>query len=81
MVERDGSYDLFEFNSSRLTNIHKHNVMPGSLFGFNADRSFGLLAFDTTVEDPQVRYSIVTVENEVVWEFVLRRSELRHAAE
>lgn len=75
-IERPGAYDLYEFMSSRLTNRHTHRVLDGALFGYNEDRSFGLLSFDTTKEDPEVRYTIVTVDDEPVWSISLRRSQL-----
>jgi alkaline phosphatase D len=77
-IERDKGYDLYEFESSRLTNIHTHKIMPGSLFGYNEKCSFGLLTFDTTREDPQVTYQIVNIDNEIIHEFSLKRSQLAH---
>ncbi len=75
-IERPGAYDLYELQSSRLTNIHTHPVMKASIWGFNRDRSFGLLSFDTTRDDPRLTYSVVTIDNEVVRSFTLRRSAL-----
>lgn len=62
MVERDGAYDLFEFNSSRLTNIHKHRPMKRALFSYNRTPSFGLVHFRPEVEDPAVAYEVVTID-------------------
>jgi alkaline phosphatase D len=76
--ERDNGYPLYEFESSRLTNIHTHPVMPGSLFGYNNKCSFGLIAFDTTASDPTVTYRIVNIDNEVIHALVLRKSQLTH---
>ena len=78
-IERDHGYDLYEFESSRLTNIHTHKIMPGSLFGYNEKCSFGLLTFDTTKEDPHMTYQIVNIDNEIIREFSLKRSQLAHA--
>jgi alkaline phosphatase D len=75
-IERPGAYDLYEFQSSRLTNIHTHQVMKASIWGFNKDRSFGLLSFDTTKDDPEVTYRVVTIGDEVVRSFTLKRSAL-----
>lgn len=77
-IERDSGYDLYEFESSRLTNIHTHKVMPGSLFGYNEKCSFGLLVFDTTRPDPQVTYRIINIDNEIIHEFSLGKSQLTH---
>lgn len=77
-IERESGYDLYEFESSRLTNVHTHKIMPGSLFGYNKKCSFGLLMFDTTRPDPQVTYRIINIDNEIVHEFSLRKSQLTH---
>jgi len=77
-IERPNGYDLYEFESSRLTNIHTHQVMAGSLFGYNKKCSFGLLQFDTTISEPQVTYKIINIDNEVIYTFSLRRSQLAH---
>jgi len=77
-IERPNGYALHEFESSRLTNIHTHKVMPGALFGYNKKCSFGLLRFDTTIPDPQVTYKIINIGNEVIYTFSLKRSQLTH---
>jgi alkaline phosphatase D len=77
-IERPDGYDLYEFESSRLTNIHTHEVMPGCLFGYNEKCSFGKLSFDTTKPDPVVTYTIVNIDNEVIHTLSLKRSELSH---
>jgi len=77
-IERDNGYDLYEFESSRLTNIHTHKIMPGSLFGYNEKCSFGLLTFDTTKEDPAITYQIVNIDDEIVRQISLKRSSLTH---
>lgn len=77
-IERPNGYPLYEFESSKLTNIHTHKVMPGSLFGYNKKCSFGLLQFDTAIPDPQVTYKIINIDNEVIYTFSLNRSRLTH---
>jgi len=77
-IERPGAYDLYEFESSRLTNIHHHGVMKGSIYGYNKTCSFGLLEFDTTSADPTVTYRIVTIDGKAVHTFRLKRSQLSH---
>jgi alkaline phosphatase D len=78
-IERENGYDLYEFESSKLTNIHTHKIMPGALFGYNRKCSFGLLTFDTTKTDPEVTYQIISIDNELIWEFTLRKSQLTHS--
>jgi len=77
---RPGSYDLYEFESSRLTNRHTHGIVqtPGLIFGYNKKCSFGLLHFDTTQADPEVVCKIINIEGEEVYAFNLKRSQLVH---
>jgi alkaline phosphatase D len=77
-IKRDNGYDLYEFESSKLTNIHTHKIMPGALFGYNQKCSFGLLTFDTTKTDPEVTYQIINIDDEVIWELSLKKSQLTH---
>lgn len=77
-IERENGYDLYEFESSKLTNIHTHKIMPGAVFGYNKKCSFGLLMFDTTKTDPEVTYQIINIDNELIWEFSLKKSQLMH---
>lgn len=73
-----GSYPLYEFNSSRLTNQHVHPTMEkqGAIFSYNAKQSFGLVHFDTTADDPSVTYDVISIDEERVHSLTVRRSEL-----
>ena len=67
--------------SSRLTNVHTHKLMENAvgsefIMGYNQKCSFGLLDFDTSAEDPQVKYTIVNIDNEVIDSRTLKLSEL-----
>jgi alkaline phosphatase D len=75
-TERPGAYPLYEANSSRLTNIHTHAAVKGSLFSYNKKCSFALLTFDTTKADPEIRYDVVTIDNEVMHTLTVKRSEI-----
>jgi alkaline phosphatase D len=77
-IERENGYDLYEFESSKLTNIHTHKIMPGALFGYNQKCSFGLLTFDTTKTDPEAMYQIISIDDEVIWKLSLKKSQLTH---
>ena len=77
-IERPSGYPLYEFESSRLTNIHTHGIMTGSLFGYNKKCSFGLLSFDTTAPDPTVTYRVINIDSVVMHTLVLRKSQLTH---
>jgi len=78
-IERPGAYALYEFESSKLTNIHTHGIMKGCLYGYNKTCSFGLLSFDTTKPDPEVTYRIGTIDNKIVHTFTLKKSQLTHS--
>jgi len=78
-IHRPDGYDLFEFNSSRLTNQHVHPTMEkqGALFSYNKKQSFGLVTFDTTAADAMVRYDVISIDGETVHSLPLRRSQLQ----
>lgn len=77
-IDRPGGYPLYEFESSRLTNVHTHGIMPGSLFGYNRKCSFGLLGFDTKRDDPELAYQIYNIDNELIHTFVVKKSTISH---
>jgi alkaline phosphatase D len=77
-IDRDNAYPLYEFESSRLTNKHKHGLKPGAIFGYNEKQSFGLLSFDSTKADPTVTFEIVSIDNETIHSLTIRHSEISH---
>lgn len=77
-IKRENGYDLYELESSKLTNIHTHKIIRSSLFGYNKKCSFGLLTFDTTIADPRITYQIVNIDDEIIEELLLRKSQLTH---
>ena len=78
-LARPDGYDLYEFNSSRLTNQHVHATMEkkGALFSYNEPQSFGLVTFDTTLDDPTVGYEVVNINGEKPHSITVKRSELK----
>ena len=78
-LDRPNGYDLYEFNSSRLTNQHVHPTMEkkGAIFSYNEPQSFGLVTFDTMLEDPQVTYEVVNIDGEKPHSITVKRSELK----
>ncbi len=64
--DRKNNYPIYEFTSSRLTNIHYHALMPGALFGYNEKNGFAILTFDTQVEQPYMEYQIFNIDNELI---------------
>ncbi len=79
-IDRETGYPFYEFESSRLTNEHKHNTMEDAVFSYNALQSFGLLSFDTTKTDPEVRYTIVNIDGVEVYTITVKLSQLTHSA-
>ena len=77
-IERTNAYPLYEFESSRLTNQHVHELMPNALFGYNEKQSFGLLTFDTTLPDPTVTYQIISIDDELIHSLTIKKSEISH---
>jgi len=77
MVERKGAYDLFELNSSRLTNVHKHRAMKRALFSYNRTPSFGLVHFEPGGDDPRLTYEVVTIDGLRVHRLEIPLSKLR----
>lgn len=76
-IKRSQGYDLYEFNSSRMTNEHVHKTMSEAIFSYNAKQSFGIVDFDTR-GDPHVRYRVVTIDGDVVHTHTVRRSQLTY---
>ena len=78
VTSRPAGYDLYEFESSRLTNRHTHAVVktPGLIWGYNKTCSFGLMQFDTTRADPQVNLTAVAIDGRRVHTHTLSRSQL-----
>jgi alkaline phosphatase D len=75
-IKRPNGYDFYDLESSKLTNIHTHKIMPGALFGYNKKCSFALLEFDTTCDDPKVVYRIKSIDNEEIHRLTIFRSDL-----
>ena len=83
VTKRESGYDLYELESSKLTNRHTHKVVqtPGLIWGYNKTCSFAVMEFDTKAKDPQVRFEAVTIDGEKVHDHVLKMSQLIHPGE
>lgn len=64
--DRGEHYPLYEFTSSRLTNIHYHALMSEALFGYNEKNGFATLTFNTEAEQPHVIYDVYSIDNELI---------------
>lgn len=80
-VVRSNGYTMYDLMSSKLTNIHTHKLMKGSIFAYNKKCSFGTLEFDTTIEDPSVTYTIKSIDNEEIHKITIYKSELEFEKE
>jgi alkaline phosphatase D len=67
-IEWEGKYPIYEFLSSRLTNMHFHDTVPGAIYSYNDPQSFGLLTINTETKTPEVSFEIVNVHGELVYE-------------
>lgn len=78
-IENPGAYTLYEFQSSKLTNKHTHPVVKtdGLIWGYNKTCSFGLMHFDTSVDDPEVRFELIDIDGKMHYQHNLRLSELK----
>jgi alkaline phosphatase D len=76
IIERDDNYPIYEFESSKLTNVHTHDLVPSALFGYNEKCSFGLFEFDTTAAEPQIKYEIINIDNETLYTISIKKSQL-----
>ena len=75
-IEAEAPYPLYELSSSRLTNVHFHSPVPGTLFSYNETCSFGLVTFDTDRDDPEARFEVVDIDGRVVHTLAVKRREL-----
>jgi len=75
-IDRPNGYALYDMMSSRLTNMHFHECIPGALFCYNTGCSFGLLTIDATAPDPTATFDIVNIDGETVHTLTLSLSQL-----
>ncbi len=76
--ERPGkAYPIYEFMSSKMTNVHTHKIIDGCLFGYNAKPSFGEVTFDFTKRDPVAVYTAYSIDDENVGSVKVVLSELQ----
>lgn len=80
ITKRESGFPFVEFESSKLTNRHTHGVVKtdGLVWGYNKTCSFGLMKFDTTADDPVVKFEAITIDGEVVHDHELKLSVITH---
>ncbi|MBC8348460.1 MAG: alkaline phosphatase D family protein [Verrucomicrobia bacterium] len=77
-IKRPDGYDLYEFETSKLTNNHTHGTKKEAVFSYNKGNFFGLLDFDLTKKDPEMTFRCITMEDKEVYNLTLRKSQLSH---
>ncbi len=75
-IERKNGYAFYEAMSSHLTKKSSHPAMPGAIFTSLGKPAYGLLTFDTTLRDPEIRYDVVKINNTVDGTLVIKKSQL-----
>lgn len=76
-LERPNGYDIYEFETSKLTNNHTHPTKPKALFSYNKGNFYGLLRFDLTKTDPMVTFDCISIDGKLIHSFPLKRSQLQ----
>jgi len=77
-IDRPKGYPLYEFESSKLTNMHTHRTREQAVWSYNKGNFFGLLTFDLTTADPSVTFECVNIQGASVHSLKLPLSELSH---
>lgn len=75
-IDRPNGYPLYDLMSSKLTNEHTHECIPGPLFCYNQSCSYGMVTFDTNQADPTITYQIVNIDDEVIDTLVIKHSQI-----
>ncbi len=80
-IPRPKGYDLYEMMSSRLTNIHTHDLLENSIgskfiMGYNEECSFGLVEFNTVINEPEIVFKIINIEGKTVGEHTIKSNAL-----
>jgi alkaline phosphatase D len=80
---KNGGYDLYDFVSSPLAQEPDNDWLFREVdqrirLPYNQGENFGIIDFDTTVEDPKLTFRLVGLSGKAVWEpLELRASELK----
>lgn len=80
ITTRKSGYDLYEFESSKLTNRHTHPVVktPGLVWGHSKTCSYALMKFNTKAADPAVKFEAIDIDGKVLHTYDLKLSAIRH---
>jgi alkaline phosphatase D len=75
-IRRPNGYDLYEFETSKMTNDHTHAPNPNALYSYNEGNFYGLLQFDLTKADPTMTFQCIDIDGQRIHHFPLYRSQL-----
>lgn len=75
-MERSVGYDLFEFQTAKVTNIHTHPANGNALYFHNEGNFFGNLRFDLQEESPSVTFELINSDGTKLHEHRLARADL-----
>ncbi len=78
-IERKNDYPLYEFMSSKLTNMHTHELMPEAIIAYNEECSFGILEFD--FKENKILIEIINIDNELHGKLEIGFDELKFIVE
>ena len=76
-IKRPNGYDLYEFESSKLTNNHTHGANKKSLISYNKGNFFGFIEFDLSAADPTITFKCITIDNKETQNFQIKLSDLQ----
>ncbi len=77
-IDRPNGYPLYEFESSKLTNMHTHPTREQAEWSYNKGNYFGMFTFDTTKPDPTITFECILIDGKVVHTKTLKLSEISH---
>ena len=75
-IKRPKGYDMWEFETSKLTNIHTHPTRRQAVFSYNKGNFFGELSFDLTAADPTVTFKCIGIDGKEIYTQTVKLSEL-----
>jgi alkaline phosphatase D len=73
----NSNYPIYEFMSSKLTNLHTHKIIEGCIFGYNKKPSFGEMIFNFTKDEPTATYTAYSIDDENVGSVEIKLKELQ----
>lgn len=76
-IRRPNGYDLYEFETSKLTNNHTHRTNKKALFSYNKGNFFGAMEFNFKKTDPEMTFRCIGIDGKLIHSMTLKRSRLQ----